>query len=275
MSIDSAIEYILHHLHIRLYRNNLPGAKGAYYARINNDAQLNIEDVAARLKTRGGYSGSYEDLVSHVRQFFDEMAYQLCDGYAVNTGYFSIHPKVNGFFRTPHPEKSDGGINQEEHSITFSFRCGEPLRRLAKLIEIVVDDPYAHLGLIAQFTDIKTGTVNGKLTPGCQFVVTGARIKVAGDDPACGVYFVSMAEQGSLNTEQGSLDEESSRRAEDSRRFKVLDTLAGNTGGKVIGIVPDLPQGMYLVEIKTQYTIGGIPLKTPRTITSEFTLRVV
>jgi hypothetical protein len=29
------------------------------------------------LKNRGGFTGSYEDLVEHVRQFFDETAYRF------------------------------------------------------------------------------------------------------------------------------------------------------------------------------------------------------
>ncbi|MDR2393467.1 MAG: hypothetical protein LBD93_04845 [Treponema sp.] len=46
------------------------------------------------LKTRGGFTCSYDDLVERVRQFLDEAAYQLYDGFAVKAGYFSLHPNV-------------------------------------------------------------------------------------------------------------------------------------------------------------------------------------
>jgi hypothetical protein len=70
--------------------------EGAYIARTDNEASLSVEEVCAALKNRGGFTGSYDDLVEHVKQFFDEAAYQLCGGFAVNTGCFSVHPNVGG-----------------------------------------------------------------------------------------------------------------------------------------------------------------------------------
>jgi hypothetical protein len=56
---------------------------GALIARTDDEASLNIEEVCAAGKGRGGYTGSYDDFVEHVRQFFDEAACQLCDGFAM------------------------------------------------------------------------------------------------------------------------------------------------------------------------------------------------
>jgi hypothetical protein len=72
------------------------GVEGAYIARAGDEASLFMEQVCAALKNRGGFAGSYQDLVEDVRRFFDEAAYQLCDGFSASLGYFSLHPRIGG-----------------------------------------------------------------------------------------------------------------------------------------------------------------------------------
>jgi hypothetical protein len=91
--------------------------EGQYIARTNNEASLTIEQVCAALKNRGGFTGSYDDLIEYIRQFFDEAAYQLCDGFAVNMRYFSVHPNVGGTFNSV-----NDGHDTKKHPITFRFR---------------------------------------------------------------------------------------------------------------------------------------------------------
>jgi hypothetical protein len=129
MAIINNITEVLHRLRVKLYPNYLPNVEGAYIARTDSEASLNIEQVCAALKNRGGFSGDYEDLVENVKQFFDEAAYQLCDGFAVNTGYYSIHPNVGGTFNNT-SEIHD----HKKHPITFRFRTGNKLRRLIEHI---------------------------------------------------------------------------------------------------------------------------------------------
>ena len=98
MAIINNVNEVLHRVRVKLYPNYLQGVEGAYIARTDDEASLSIEDVCAAMKNRGGFTGNYDDLVDHVKQFFDETAYQLCDGFAVNTGYYSLHPKIGGTF---------------------------------------------------------------------------------------------------------------------------------------------------------------------------------
>jgi hypothetical protein len=104
------------------------------------------------------------------------------------------------------------------------------------------------------FTDVTTDSVNETLTPGGMFSIAGHKLKLAGDDPEVGVYF--MPEAGPAG------------------RVKVTGHLAENSPAKLIGIVPALGAGKWKVEIKTQYTVGGTFLKEPRAIESRFVLTV-
>ncbi|MDR1352089.1 MAG: DUF4469 domain-containing protein, partial [Treponema sp.] len=134
-----------------------------------------------------------------------------------------------------------------KHPVTFRFRTRAPLRALAERIVVEVEGLADSSGYIDEFIDVTTEAVNETLTPGGMFNISGHKIKVEGDKPEVGVYFVSVADP--------------------AVRVKVEGHLAENAASKVIGIIPALATGAWKLEIVTQYTHGGSPLKEPRTIT--------
>ncbi|MDR0472768.1 MAG: DUF4469 domain-containing protein [Treponema sp.] len=237
---------VLHRIRIKLHKSNLPQAEGACYPRTDSEAELSIEDVSASAVNRGGVTCSSSDFSRHAHEFFDELAYLLCDGFAVNTGYFSIYPVVKKLFKNEHE-----AYDSKNHLVSFRFRIRPPLRRLAKHIGIEVEGPLYASGRIERFTD-ESGAAGKTLTPGSFFSLAGFKIKVTGDTPDCGVWFVSKADP--------------------SLRYKAGRKLFVNTSRKVAGIAPALPAGEYGVEVVTKYTVGGIDLKEPKTIKSGFTL---
>ncbi|MDR2053638.1 MAG: DUF4469 domain-containing protein [Treponema sp.] len=247
MAIINSVNEVLHRIRVKLYPNYLSHIEGAYIARTDNEASLSIGEVCAALKNRGGFTGNYDDLVEHVRQFFDEAAYQLCDGFAVNTGYFSIHPNVGGTF-----DKVIEGHDTEKHPVTFRFRTLSALRALAEHIVVEVEGLADVQGYIDEFIDVTAESVNETLTPGGQFSIAGHKIKIVGNDPEVGVYFVPEADPAG--------------------RVKVGGRLAENSPAKLIGIIPALGAGKWKVEIKTQYSGSAKDLKAPRIITGAFTL---
>jgi hypothetical protein len=241
MAIIGMLNEVLHKIKVRLYPNYLAAILGAYIARTINEASLTIEEVCAALKNRGGFTGNYDDLVEHVHQFFDEAAYQLCDGFEVNMKYFSLHPNVGGTF-----DKVAEGHDTKKHPVTFRFRPRAPLRALAEHIVVEVEGIADVSGYIDEFIDVSTESVNETLTPGGQFSVAGHKIKVVGDKAEVGVYFVSVADP--------------------SQRVKVSGHLAENAANKLIGIIPALSAGTWKLEIVTQYTTGSTFLKEPRVL---------
>ncbi|MDR1072125.1 MAG: hypothetical protein LBL45_00405, partial [Treponema sp.] len=158
MAIIHNVNEVLHRIRVKLYPNYLSTVEGAYIARADNEASLSIESVCAALKNRGGFTGSYDDLVEHVHQFFDETAYQLCDGFAVNAGYFSIHPNVGGAF-----DKTTEGHDGKKHPVTFRFRARTPLRNLAAHVAVEVEGIANVAGYIDEFIDVTTESANDTL----------------------------------------------------------------------------------------------------------------
>jgi hypothetical protein len=241
MAIIDNVTEVLHLIRVKLYSSYLPGTQGALIARTNNEALLSIEQVCAALKNRGGFTSNYDDLVEHVKQYFDEAAYQLCDGFGVSTGYYS-HPNVGGTF-----DRVSEGHDSKKHPVTFRARARAPLRSLAEHIEILVEGLADVSGYIDEFTDVPTEAINEALTPGGIFNISGHKITVDRDNPAVGVYFVSVADS--------------------TQRNKVQGHFAENTATKVIGMIPaGLAAGAYKLESVTQYASGGTLLKELRTI---------
>jgi hypothetical protein len=246
-SIIDETQEVLHRIRARLYANYLPSVDGEYIARTDDEAALKIPQVCASMKNRGGFTGSVDDAQEHVHLFLKEAMYQICDGFSVDFGFFKINPRIGGAFKdaleTWDPKK---------HPVKFSFHVLKPLRDIVPHIEVYIEGVHDGGGFIAECTDITTEAVNETLTPGGMFALAGHKIKVAGEDAACGVYFAP---------------EGAGAGAGPAQKVKVTGHFAENTAGKIIGIVPALGAGQWRVEIVTQFSgSGSTTLKTPRTL---------
>jgi hypothetical protein len=238
---------VLHRIKVRLYPNYLPEVEGDYIARMDNNASLSIEQVCAALKNRGGFTGEYEDLAGYIRQFFDEAAYLLCEGYAINMRYFSLHPNVGGTFNSVNES-----CDSKKHSVTFCLRTRSALRKLVKHTAIDIEGIAGCSGWIDEFIDTDEDSINTLYVPGNQFVLLGNKIRVEGDNPACGVYFVPVVDP--------------------SKAVKV-SRIAENNPSKIIGIAPKTQYKYNKIEVRTQFESSYFMfLKKIRVITSGFVI---
>jgi hypothetical protein len=247
MGLTNNIEDVLHKIKVYLYPNYLPKAAGRYIARTENEASLNVSKICAAMKNRGGYTGSYDNLVENIRLFLDECAYQICDGYALNLKYYSIHPTVSGTF-----DSEKEARDPQKNPIRFKFRANRKLRDLKEHIAVEIVGVADASAFIDQFIDRDADSINGIFVKDDMFCITGAKIKVAGADPNCGVYFVPVDDPDSA--------------------VKVT-RIGENSGTMITGIAPVTGYEKNRIEIRTQYTGSNVTfLKTPRTITSSFVL---
>jgi len=244
---NNNLNMIFHHIRVKLYKNNLKNVEGAYIVKTDNDRILSFEDVCRIMKTRGGVTGNYEDLLQNLRQYYNEVAYQLCDGFAVTNGLYTIYPNIGGSFNSVNEAR-----DRKKHPIDFRFRARLKLRELAENITVDVAGLANTSGCIDTFTDYDVNSSNDVFAPGHQFAIHGSKIKIAGDNPDNGVYFAP---------------------AEDPSKAVKATRIADNTYKKITGIVPDDVHGLYHIEIRTQYTgATNTLLKKPRAITSTFTI---
>ncbi|MDR0497631.1 MAG: DUF4469 domain-containing protein [Treponema sp.] len=247
MAAITDLGLVLHRIRIKLYPNYFQNAKGSYIARTNNEKTLSIEDVCTALKTRGGFTGNYEDMLEYIRQYNDEIAYQLCDGYAVTNGYYTVHPNIGGTFNSVN-EAHD----HVRHPISFRFSIRSKLRKLISNISVDIEGIADTQGFIDSFVDYEEKSTNNIFIPGNQFAIHGSKIKVAGDDPACGIYFVPV---------------------DDPSKAVKVTRIAKNNPSEVTGIAPDTSFTNNRIQIRTQYSGNSTTfLKTTRIINSVFVI---
>jgi hypothetical protein len=186
-----------------------------------------------------------------VKLWLKEMAYQLCDGFSVNTGWFTAAVHIRGVFNSPQEH-----FNPEKHHVLFEFQQGAELRK--ELPAVTVDIlGVADSGIvIAQVEDMKTGSVNNLLTPGRNLKITGHKIKVVGDKEGVGILFRSQ---------------------DDPEAFYPVepDEIVINNPSEVMIVIPDLIADTYKLEITTQFSSDRKHLlNKPRTAVFDKILKV-
>jgi hypothetical protein len=229
---------IFHRIKGYLYENPLTPDPNDFIIRVLSERTLNTSDICQTATSRGGADISASAMEHAVNLWFKEMAYQVCDGFAINTGWFTVTVHIKGKCHSPLEH-----YDPEKHTLVFEIHQGSLLRK--EIPGILVE----FLGLadtaaaIVQVTDVKTGSVNNLLTPGYNLRITGDKIKVAGD-PA-GIRFRNTA-------------------TDEITPVDPSDIVINNPSELLI-MIPNLETGTYLLEETTQFTKGSI-LKVPHTI---------
>jgi len=170
------------------------------------------------------------------------------EGGAVNTELFNAFPSITGVFDTPNES-----FDSAKHRVKVHLQPGSALRTAATGIKTKKVTGVVTGTIITSVLDVKTGSLNNLITPGRDVKVVGAKLKVAGNDPSVGLFFVNAAD--------------GARAAVDPSDFVV------NNPSEVIAVVPDLDPGSYHIQITTQFGAGRL-LKTPKTATFDKVLTV-
>lgn len=233
------MENILHRVKANLYDNVLTDDPNDFVARVISERTLSTADICKSAVTRGGAATTAEAMEHNVTLFLKEMAYQLCDGYSVNTGYFTASTLIKGVFNSPSET-----FNTDKHSIIFQFNQGETLRKELSAIQVEMKGVADSSLSIEQVMDVKTGSVNDLLTPNRNLKIKGYKLKLVGDKPEVGVYFINEST---------------------SVRIKVDPTdIVTNNPSELVIVTPALVAGTYWLEVTNQYS-GKQDLKEPRT----------
>ncbi|MDR1372281.1 MAG: DUF4469 domain-containing protein, partial [Dysgonamonadaceae bacterium] len=210
-----------------------------------------VKQIAESAALRGGADISAQAMEHAVNLWLKEMSYRLCDGFSINTGWFTAAVHIKGVFDSPTEH-----FNPEKHHVLFEFHQGAELRK--ELSEVTVDIlGLADAGIvILKVEDIKTGSVNDLLTPGRNLKITGHKIKVVGECPCACVEFISDVDPETTYT-------------------VAPDDVVINNPSEVMIVTPNLPAGAYKLKITTQFSNDKVHLlKTPRSAVFDKTLKV-
>ncbi|MDR2445840.1 MAG: DUF4469 domain-containing protein [Treponema sp.] len=231
---------VLHTIKAWLYENLLTDDHNDYMARVSAERALNVRDICQSAVDRGGADINAAAMEHAVALFHKEMAYRLCDGFSVNTGWYNASTHIKGVFASP-----TEAFDPAKHTVAVEFRQGAELRKELSMVGVDILGKAESSFFIAEVVDVRTGSVNDLATPGRNAKISGGKLKVEGDDPSCGVYFVNEA---------------------DGSRVKVdAADIVENLNAHLLIVVPALAAGTYRLEVTTQFVGSGKSLKAPRT----------
>ncbi|GHT67226.1 hypothetical protein FACS189452_04520 [Bacteroidia bacterium] len=175
---------------------------------------------------------------------------RLVGGATVNFGLSHYNIGVNGVFVGDHA-KWDSSI----HSLHLRSIPTAEAREAVKNTAVDVRGMAASGIVINSVTDVASGEVNLRLTPGGAANLSGSKIKIVGDDPTVGIYLHNVGTQQALHI--------------------ASNMMPVNEPSKITFIIPsDLTPGDYKLSIRTQYSSSSINLKEPKSYVFDYTLTV-
>lgn len=189
-------------------------------------------------------TGLRQETLVHVVTLYERMVARfLMNGFSVNTGLFHAIPRFTGII-----EK--GLWNPEKNGIYISFIQDKVIREEIAKTEIVIEGEKADVMYITGVEDRSNNMTDGSMTPGRNFAVFGAYLRIVGDNEAVGISFRNTATDEVVKV--GS------------------DMFSTNDPGTLIFIVPtSLVDGTYELTITNQYMKGKNALrKSPRSVST-------
>jgi hypothetical protein len=172
----------------------------------------------------------------------------IANGNSVNfgLGYFLLD--VKGVFVGDHAR-----WDSKQHALTVHVSPAARLRNAVKEASVNVLGMASTGVVINSVTDVFTGEVNQRLTPGGGVNLAGSKIKIAGDDPSVGLFLILQDTQDVIPI--------------------PMNSVLVNDPSKISFILPnDLPGGDYKLMLTTQFSNSSVLLKEPRTYVFDYVL---
>ena len=175
---------------------------------------------------------------------------EIANGASVSFGLGYYNVAVNGVFIGDNAK-----WESSKHSLSVRVTPSAKLRTAVNAATVDVRGMAGIGTIVNSVTDIASGEVNTRLTPGGAVNLTGSKIKIAGDNPANGISLTNQA--NNVVT------------------VIAVNAIAVNDPSKITFIVPaDLAPGDYKLSITTQYSTAAQTLKEPRTFIFDYILNI-
>ena len=229
-----------------LNENLLTDRPDDYSAQTHASGSFDMEAIINRMLSRGTLV-TRTDVVAVMNNFQEAVVDIVNEGGMINTPLFNTAFSISGVFESP-LDSFDGN----RHKLNINVTKGVLLRSAEKSVKFEKTSTASPTPQIQEVKDSLSGTVNETLTPNGVVEVYGYNLKLAGDHPTCGLWFVA-----SNGTEV------------------CAEVIIENKPSKIIAMIPNLPQGEWQIKIVSQYSGGGATLKTPKTFTYPKALRVL
>lgn len=227
-----------YNLNAELYDNPLTEKEGDFTARPVITTTLYNSDIAQRIvEKRTEYRP--ETIVNILGLADQEKASAVAEGNSVVDGMGQYMVNIGGVF-----DAVTDLFDPAKHSLGIGYTPGKVVRGMLADTAVKISKEAATGPIIGKTLDIKTGSLNDRITAGKILKINGANLKIVGDEKQVGVFFIDSTDA--------------------SKTFKS-EMLVDNNPSEVKAEIPALADGQYKLRIVTQYTKGAKQTKTVRT----------
>ena len=208
-------------------------------AEVNIQDSVRNEDIAQLVIDEG--SEIKKDTLIYVFNQRDRLVFDsLKSGKSVINHYYQLLPRILGVFAS-----KSALFDTKLHKLVIEMILTSFGRKELESVTVESLGPKQQVAYIGLVADTLTDKTDGSITPNDDIRVTGNLIKVSGDNPEVGVYFVP----------------------EDGKDpIKITRKLTTNDPSQLLVRVPALEDGKYTLRIVTQYSQSNTTLKEPRTL---------
>jgi hypothetical protein len=254
MALDFQTRDVIHNIVARFVQAFLPNAKKPYNLKTEFQPELDIHEIASKAEV---YNIQTDPKVIEegMNAGLELIYYLVADGYRIKTPLFNLRMRLPGEYSGDETRLNDGAFPEARMNSSAAFR--QYLRNTVKVSMAGIDEDNGHIG---EAVDEATGNVDETATIGNILTIRGHGLKIEADDAhqaEAGLFFVDSS---------GGKDKAAVIAVNEPKTLKVIVPAA---------LVVD---ASYTVRVGTQSSVkstNGIPLKTPRTINSDFTVKAV
>jgi len=207
---------------------------------------LTRDELIDRMTARGT-TITKTDLLAVFNLADEEISKAAANGESINLPLLNTSFSLSGVY-----DSAMDVFDGNRHKLNLNLTKGVLLREAEKKVKLVKTSAVAPLPNIMEVKDFRSGTVNDRLTPDGVVEARGFNLKIDGDDPACGLWFVS----------------------EDGLQQMKAEIFIENKPSKITAFIPGLSLGAWQIRVVTQHTGSGRLLKTPKVFTYPKSLTV-
>ena len=172
-----------HSIRITLHSLPFEGQERKYYGRLNNAGTLDIRELAQRMAQ--SRSDLRAETIAYVMQMaMEEIADALAEGRCIDLDIGSLRPTIGGTFSSPYQK-----FDPEQHSIGLKFIPSDDMSARLRKAKVITY-PDTSTTYIDSIYDVYTETTDTAVTSGYPVYINGMRLRIIGNDPTVGVYFV-------------------------------------------------------------------------------------
>lgn len=217
-----------------------------YVAQVQNVKSHDLESITQKMLEKGS-TITKTDVLAVLNSFFETLTQITKEGETINLDLFKTTLSITGVF-----DHAADTFDSKRHQIKINATAGKLLKEAITKVKAEKVSSAEALPHILQIKDSVTKTMNQSITSNGVIEVVGSLLKISGDNPKNGVYFVDSSGKATKAT-----------------------TLIDNKPGRLIVLVPQLEKGEYTLQIVTQYNGSVKGLTQSRTGTFHKTLVLV